>query len=500
MSDEPQVGKTKQGKTVVTSPGVSSPSVGHTMYGRYGTWLGSPETRYGKLRSARHLPDWVKIEMLADPVIGWCLSFIASALIDADRVIECADPQKRQFFEDMFRAWEKDFMAQAAMSICLGHLGLIKKWAFEVPQPVESDAEPAWPWAAKPFVITGFDPVYPVGSSPRFDRERKHFNGMTVQSQNVDVFYSLWLTSGKAWAFGDYQGRGRLEGVYLDWWMKRFGRDAYTVRMIKSNDPAVVAFYPPGQTDGGKDHRDIALELGDSVRGLATIALPSTVYKQTSMTGEVSHTSVREWDVEYLEASIRGPADWIQFEGHINTQLALGMFIPPQAFLQVKQPELGGRTTADVLLNAAIKILMMDATGVDQHLTLYAFAPVDVLNFPPDSPPVRVRTVGIAPDTKVQLFELIKSLLARPDVSPGEVDVQEALNRLGFPTPDRDGGLSGIGAAAVGDDDEVPDDVLRQMLQERITPPEPGPVPISDKEIDRVFRKLKETFPELFQD
>lgn len=501
MESKPEyhVGKTPQGQVAAETPATSAPGVQHQFWGAYGYWLGDAERRYGRLQASRSLPEATKLEMLRDPIIALAMGFIGATLVKASRVIECVDEPKRRFFEAMFRAWEREFIIQASMAVALGSCGLIKKFAFDVPQPQEIDAEPVWTSAAIPYVITGFDQCYPVTSTPRFDNKGRAFQGMNTADGPVDVFYSLWLTLGQARAFGAYGGSGRLENVYKHWWIKNFGWDLYLVYLQKNANPAVKVEYPAGTTEG-KSHRDIALATGDSLRSGATVAIPSELYKTVDqMSGDENLANVRKWAVAFLESNT-SVERFHEIENQCDRKMCLGMFLPYQAVMEVSGGDLGGPTSADKLTELAEELLLMDAADVDRHLNDYAFPAVDRANFAPGSPRVRVRTVGLEQDSRGQLLEILKTVLSRQDTDASVFDLPAGLERLGMPVVD--GGNMGEqrdALSAQATDDTPPREVLERMAQDELPPVPEGEI-ISESSIKRAVRRLREVLPEIWED
>jgi len=440
MEQQPDyhVNKSPQGQVLVSTPRTSAP-VGQSSYvspwGVYGEWLGDPERRYGKLRLSRDIPAHTKLEMLRDPVIALCMGFIGATLVRARRVIECTDERKRKFFEAMFREWEHEFVLQASVAIAMGSCGLVKRFEFRQPK-VDIGADPVWKAAATPYIIAGFDQVYPIGSEPIFDGKRRTFLGMTTPEGQVDVFFTLWLTFGQARAFGAYEGSGRLENSYKDWWMKHFARDLYLVHLQKNVNPVTRVDYPPGKTNN-VNHQDIALATGDSVRSGATVALPSNVYETVDqMSGDERLSGVRKWGLGFLEGG-RGVEQFHRIDDHHDRKMAMGMLIPPQAFMDVTGGDLGGPTSADKLSDLAESLLMMDAADLDRHINEYVFPPVSRANFTPGSPEVRLRTVGLDPSSRREMFEVVRGLLTRNDVPPVIFDIPEGMKRLGMPVSEQ---------------------------------------------------------------
>lgn len=508
-----RTGKTPQKQITAETPQTTAPTSRQFWWGKYGYWLGDSERRYGRLTSSRSIPAHTKLEMLRDPVIALAMGFISATLVKAKRVIECSDESKRRFFEAMFRAWEQEYILKSAMAIALGSCGLIKRFQFAVPETVEIAAPPVWTSAATPYIIEGFDAVYPIGSSAVFDDKGRQFQGMSTPDGKIDVFYSLWIVMGQARAFGAYAGSGRLENVYRDWWLKSFGRDLYLVWLQKCANPVVAAGFPPGKTEG-TSHQDIAIQTGDAMRSGATVAIPSTVYENVdTLTGDERLSAVRQWTLEFLE-SHSDIGQFHQLEDHADQKISLGMLVPPQAYLNVKQSALGGPTTADVLTRLAANLLMIDAAYLDQPLNDYVFPVISRANFPPSSPRVRVRTVGLDTGSKKQLYEIVKMLLGRMDTDTSLFDLLEGLKRLGMPVASMDLGSQedssegldrGRGLSADDDDEDdesspsdPPIEVLEQMTRERISPVEERDTVVDDEDIERTMRRLSDVLPEIF--
>lgn len=446
MPEKTQLGRTPQKQIVAETPEEMPQVSAARSWGSAG-WLGDPGRRYGQLVSSRYVPMRTKLEMLQDPVIAFTMGYITSVLTRARYRIECADEGKRRFFEAMYGAIHREFTLQAAPAIALGALGLIKKFEFAVPSPMEVGDPPVWTSEVLPYTLVSFDQIYPAGARPLFKNNR--FTGIERgNGPTVDVFYALWLTRGREEAFGNYMGKGRLDNCYRHWWIKQFGLDLYVVYLQKNIDRVIMVLHPPGGIENVEgeivqSYKDAAKETGDAVRSGATVTLPSTVYETVDLTGEERLSAVRKWAIEFLEGT-QNVGAFHEMEDHLDQKISLGMFIPPQAYLNVKQSALGGPTTADVLSKIAERLLLIDAVGLDIHLNEYAFPIVDRANFPPGSPPVRKVTYGLADEDLATLRTIIRLLMGRPDVDVSQFDLEEGLTRLGLPVAveEEGGGLS----------------------------------------------------------
>jgi hypothetical protein len=395
--------------------------------------LSDPIARYGQLVPSNHVPISTKVKMLKDPIIAMCTGFIAATLVRAKRVVECKDEAKQRFFEAMFRSWEQEYVSQAAVGIALGSVGLLKKWKFQTPKTIRVGEPPVWKGRSSPAIIDGFDILPPLGTEPRFSDEGRTFKGIKSGGDTYNAFDSLWLTFRKSFAFGDYMGAGRLDQAYKAWWLGQFSQDLYVVAMQREADRVVSVGYPPGKDQkSGKSNQDIAIDIGNSVRSGATVAMPTSRYIQRNIEdGSEQVTNVQKWTIDYLEG-VASFDKFHQMDDQHDRRKALGLFVPPQTFLNVKQTALGGPTTSDVLAELAEELLMMDAADLDRHTNEYVIPPIDRANFPDGSAEVRVRTEGLESDNIEQINDIVRGLMGQhPDTA--YFDMREAMQRLNLP-------------------------------------------------------------------
>ena len=400
--------------------------------------LGDPGQRYGYLTASQRLSASVKIKMLYDPVIAFSVAYISSKLVKAEYEIECADEGIRDFFQAMYGWFHREFMLQAAMAVPMGSIGLIKRFAFQVPDPLSVGDRAVWSSAVTPYICTGFDQISPVGASPEFDRDGT-FTGFSYSEGKVDRLYALWVTIGRAKAFGKYRGTGRLENAYKMWWLGEFSYDQLAVHIQRFVDRALIIDFPPGKDDDGKEMSDTAISIGDSLRSGATVALPSTVYGvYDESVGVERLTAIRQWGARLLERAENVQA-FITLADHIDSRKAMGMLVPFQVYQQVRQSSLGGPTTADVLGQLAIDLLIEDATEIDMHLNQYVFPYLLRANFGPDAPRVLKVTTGLNEYDRGEIFELVRILAQRiDDRASTPFDLETLAHRIGVPIVERE--------------------------------------------------------------
>jgi len=426
------------GKIAVETPHTIRPPMTRS-WGSVYQYLGSPGDRYGQLVSPRNLSISVKLKMLMDPAIAFCVAFISAKLAKAEYEIKCADAEIRDFFQAMYERFHREFMLQVGLASAIGYLPLIKRYEFSMPRPNDPAAPPVWTSSATPYICTGFEQVWPVGAYPKFGSDRR-FEGFHYEQGDVDRLWALWLTIGKVGAFGSYTAPGRVANAYKTWWLGEFNYDQLAVHMQKSVDRVVEVGHPPGKDANGNDLSDVAQVVGDDVRAGATVTIPTQVYTYyDEATGQEKLSNVPMWHIKFLEGADK-VGTFIENADHFDSRKAMGMLVPYQLFFQVKQSSLGGPTTADVLGRLATDLLLNDATEADGHLNEYVFPYLVSVNFGPDAPAVRKVTIGLHESDREELFQIVQAALQRID-SPMErvIDVRGMLNRLAIPMrPERE--------------------------------------------------------------
>jgi len=426
-----RLGRTPQGQVVTETPDSVVPGYSST-WGSTFNLLGDPNTRYGALVSDGQIPMTIKLQMLADPVIAFAVAYISSKLVKAEYEIQCKDKKIQRFFQAMYEAFHREFILQAAMAVPLGCTGLIKQLDFATPVPQDVNARAVWRGSMTPYICTGFRQAPPKSSRPKFAKNGT-FEGFVYDGITVDRIYALWLTIGRARAFGKYSGWGRLQNAYKSWWLGEFTNDQLTVHLQKFVDRAIEVGYPPGKDENGKDMRDLALAAGNDLRSGATVAVPSSVYTTEDMaTGGENFSSIRKWTFELMESAENVDA-FLKLFDHTDSRKAMGMLVPMQIFQFVAQSSLGGPTTADVLGQLAVDLIIEDAAEIDMHLNLYLFPQILSANFGPTAPPVRKKTTGLNEADRKELFELVKNLLNnQASDAVDQVDERPLLRQRGF--------------------------------------------------------------------
>jgi hypothetical protein len=398
-------------------------------------YMSSPVDRLGKLVDPRFLTlDHMQL-MMYDELIMFLMQYQTSQLVNAQYEITGSDPEQTAFIKAWYDSVHLNFMLSAAPAVHFGWQGLIKRFAFDTPN--WKDGEQTWKSTVEPYVVREFTQIDQQFGQPLYD-EQGHFAGISVDGHpNVPTIHALWITIGAHWVAGDPMGWGTFRAAYVPWWKKHFGDDQETLYMQRGVDPAVVVRHPSGMPkDGPLTYSQIALGIGNSVRGGMTVAMPSDTYPIVDDGGYTQKPSgSRKWDIEYL-INTGDVSNFMNLEDRQDKRICRAFLTPDQAILESKSMGLGGPNTAEVLGNIAEDCQMQNAAQIDDHFNKYVFPIILRANYGSKAKPVQKRTMRLSDRAKVHLKDAFTALLARADVKPTFIDGPRIAEQLGVPTID----------------------------------------------------------------
>ncbi len=426
--------------TAKPTPDIGLGYTAHQIFDSLTTNLfGDPTDRIGILTGSRQVPMRIKLEMLTDWRITLAQAYVSSPLVSAPWQIECEDDEKRQFFEAIWTPLHRAYMLQSVMAIPLGCLGLIKRLTFQSPD--------GWEGSSDPYIITGFDPIYPQYCLPHFTDDK--FDGIELllvsdpAKKIIPPEYALWITCGLAQAFGDYQGMGRLVSCYRPWWDSMFAMDLRTRYIEKWVDPSVLVRYPPGAKTDKSDpteaiatNKGQAMAVGNAYRSGATVTVPSEPYRNPDGT----YSGVRRWDIE-LGPNPQQMAEFDKITTGDDARIVMGYIVPPQAILEAKTGGLvgTGQSVVQVLGDVTTAMSIIDWLNLMEHVNQYVFPRLEEVNFPGGRPSARI--VGTGPNGRPEfadkdmtpLLEMVRALASRPELDFSWLDLPGAGERAGWP-------------------------------------------------------------------
>jgi hypothetical protein len=396
-------------------------------------FMSSPVDRLGKLVDPRYLTlDHMQM-MMYDELVMFLMQYQTSQLVNAQYEITGADPEQVAFIKAWYDSVHLNLMLAAAPAVHFGWQGIIKRFAFQ--QPDWPGGDVTWTQNVEPYVVREFQQVDQALGQPLYE-EQGHFNGIgVIGGQEVPVMHALWITIGGHWVSGDPMGWGTFRSAYVPWWKKHFGDDQETLYMQRGVDPAVVVRHPSGAPkDGPLTYSQIALGVGNSVRGGMTVALPSDTYPMIDDGGYTQKPSgARKWDMDYL-INTGDVSNFMNLEDRQDRRICRAFLTPDQAILESKSMGLGGPNTAEVLGNIAEDCQMQNAAQIDDHFNKYVFPIILRANYGSKAKPVQKRTMRLSDRAKVHLKDAFAALLARADFKPDFLDGPRIADQLGVPT------------------------------------------------------------------
>lgn len=398
-------------------------------------YMSSPVDRLGKLIDPRFLTlDHMQL-MMYDELIMFLMQYQTSQLVNAQYEITGADPEQTNFIKAWYDSVHLNLMLSCAPAVHFGWQAIIKRFAFQAPDWPEGDV--SWQGSVEPYIVREFTQIDQQFARPLYD-EQGHFNGIGQDGgPDVPVMHALWLTIGGHWVAGDPMGWGTFRAAYVPWWKKHFGDDQETLYMQRGVDPAVVVRHPSGMPkDGPLTYSQIALGIGNSVRGGMTVAMPSDTYPIVDDGGYTQKPSgARKWDIDYL-INTGDVSNFMNLEDRQDKRICRAFLTPDQAILESKSMGLGGPNTAEVLGNIAEDCQMQNAAQIDDHFNKYVFPIILRANYGSKAKPVQKKTVRLSDRAKVHLKDAFQALLGRADVKVPWIDGKRVAEQLGIPTLD----------------------------------------------------------------
>jgi hypothetical protein len=314
--------------------------------------------------------------MRRDPIIGFGLSFIKTPHVRARWYIDAKDAngpnaQISAHLDHDLRRIMSAFVLQWSNSLDFGFQGLARRFELGIPSGTyvgpgpdgTPQNLPIWdqgniqPIRWKPFVA-----LRPETVNPNWAPDGS-FNGMNydgslaslpggvgakpaegeADTQDIDLYHSLWVTNERDQNFGSIFGYPRLGYAYRYWWSYWFRWSITDRAFEKKADPSIIVKHPEGAfvdptTGQTTQYSAYALTIGTRMRSGGIITIPSTPYEGPSGT-----TNIPEWDIDFTK-------DMVNFDPFDKTfdYLDIGkirsLWIPEQSLVEGK----GGTSSRNV--------------------------------------------------------------------------------------------------------------------------------------------------------
>lgn len=424
----------------------------------------------------RKLTARVVKEMRLHHQVAACLLVQALPQLGAEWQIESDDDDVRDLVQAAVNPIMTELMRSANRAMWAGYSPNTLVWDLDpetgaiVPRKVR-DLEPS---TCKPKVDDAGNYMGFVQNENQ-GNEQQLYGVVDGQDQRL---LTLWVVEGME--SGNLYGRSLLTAAREPWqrqqmlqlfhdrYLERFGDPVVVTRapdgMVQTNVLEVQAATARGETPPAPEFGrpvDIAREIGEQVRNGATVSLPS----QQSHTADGKPLGFA-WDVQLLEASRSGAADYREAITATDKAIARAIFVPDLILGD------GGGIGSYALSQEHRGIWEM---GVENRLEDYAsqisrhlIDRIVTFNFGPNAPRARLAFAPLGEENTDHLWELV---MGAANTGRLPADVVEIAERLGVPLTDEEAAAVEPGPDEDDTEDvegEAPTESLRAGTRERI--------------------------------
>lgn len=333
--------------------------------------------------------------------------------------IECEDPKIAAGTEEILRAQWGAYTRMRYNKLDFGFQSGIKQFEYgsidgTYDDPESGEAKPIWPSKnVRPIVLAPPIPLIPEWATPNIVKGKFagiQTNLLRSEDQNPETAsvppeWAMWVVNEFEESFRNYYGYPLTGYAYRYWWSSWFRHHMEDRHFEMDADPPLVVKYPIGEytdSDGNKKkNRDAALEMGDSLRGGSTVAVPSDVYVDEQ--GKAVASSL--WDASFLTGgenlgAFRESAEYLDIM-KLRATLA-----PEQALVEGK----GGTSSRNVAASYATifeESLAAEAAEDDDDWNRHHLRQIVEANWGVDAPAVKKVTTGFEEED----LELAKALI-----------------------------------------------------------------------------------------
>lgn len=382
-----------------------------------------------------------RYQMRKDPMIQMGLHYRKFPLIRAKWHIECEDPKIAGAVTEIVRRVRASYIKVMLNKFDFGYQGAIKQFAlgelFDTYEDQGGNPKPVWDdEMVKPLIL---EPPLPL--PPEYVKvkvENGKFAGIDAMLgggvEDKDKFvppeWAIWATNEFEENFRNYYGYPLTGYAYRYWWSYWFRFHMEDRHFEMDADPALQIKYPkgtsPDENGNPKNNRDLALEIGNALRGGATIAWPSEPYYDEQ--GKPSAISL--WEAEFLQGGENLGA-FRESSEYLDVMKLRSTLVPEQALVEGK----GGtssRNAAATYTDIFNESLGQEAEDLDWLWNRYIIPQVVEANWGVDAPRATLITSGFEDEDLSLAHELIKlAFTVDPNALP--IDFDELLVQARLP-------------------------------------------------------------------
>lgn len=370
-------------------------------------------------------PEYISLsrlyQMRKDPMIQMGLHYCKFPLIRAKWNIECEDPKIAAGVTEIIRNVYGPYTRVFLNMLDFGYQAGIKQFALgQIHGTYEDDRgnqRKIWEDEdVQPLLLEPPLPLPPDYVTPKIEKGK--FAGIesalgfstSEDGGSKDRFippeWALWTVNEFEEQFRNYYGYPRTGYAYRYWWSYWFRFHMEDRHFEMDADPALQIKYPPGSSPDGegnpKSNRDLALEIGNDLRGGATIAWPSEVHRDD--TGKPS--TVPMWSAEFLQGGENLDA-FRESASYLDVMKLRAILVPEQALIEGK----GGtssRNAAATYTDVFNESLAEMAEQLAWYWNRYLIGQIVEANWGQDAPQARMTMMGFEEEDMTLANELIK--------------------------------------------------------------------------------------------
>jgi hypothetical protein len=395
-------------------------------------------------------PEWINLprlyQMRKDPMIQMGLHFCKFPLIRAKWHIDCEDPRIAAGVTEIIRKVYGPYTRVFLNMLDFGYQGGIKQFALgQIDGTFEDErGNQVKIWddeMVRPLVLKPPLPLPPDYCTPKI--EKGHFAGInsalgiaadaeqrTDEDRFIPAEWAIWTVNEFEEHFRNYFGYPRTGYAYRYWWSYWFRFHMEDRHFEMDADPALTISYPPGDSLGTNgqmtSNKQLALEIGNDLRGGATIAWPSDVHVDE----QGRKTTAPLWHAEFLQGgenleAFRNSAEYLDI-------LKLrSVLVPEQALVEGK----GGTSSRNVA--ATYGDIFRESLGqmgddLDDYWNTYLIPQIVSANWGADAPACTKKTTGFEDEDLTLAGELVKlAFNADPNALP--LDFRQILEIVHLP-------------------------------------------------------------------
>ena len=414
-----------------------------------------------------------------DPMVAFGLHYRKVPLARTEFHMEARDrngknPQVAAFVDSCIRRIYARYIFQRTLAFDFGFQAMVKRWVLANPggvylDPLEENPEnrtkPIWDEGGiPPKIYKAPVPLRPERVQPTFDDRTGEFTGMlydvppaqrgagqgfksrnkgSSQAQReIDIYHSLWATHQKDEEHGSIYGYPLTGYAREYWWDYNFYRGLRRRAFERMAIPPVTVYHPEGstvidETTGDKrPNWEIAIEMGERLRGNAVAAVPSTMAE--AGVGEVSSTQ-RAWEAKFMDVPTDSLKVFDQVFNYLNVMKLRSVWVPEMAFVGNEAGNSGGNIAQQMqeVFDASLALQMQE---IVEEINDYMIPHLLWLNFPEfvnNGGRCKMVIHGFRKQD-VEAYKQVLQLLGQAN-SPelmANLDITELLKRLNMPVRD----------------------------------------------------------------